>query len=174
MLDFINILDSSLEEQKEIRNWRNAENVRKCMYNKEIINEAEHLKWLEYLKKSLRTRVYYIIYEGKKIGIVSIANLDEKNKTCDWGFYCNDNLPKGVGIGKIIEQEFISFIFNNFNIEKINCQVLSNNLKVVRMHERYGFILEGVLRKNILHDNERLDVYCLGITKEEWKNKYGK
>ena len=42
------------------------------------------------------------------------------------------------------------------------------------MHERYGFILEGVLRKNILHDNERLDVYCLGITKEEWKNRYEK
>lgn len=172
MIEFKNILDSKIEEQKEIRNWRNDIEIRKYMYNSEIISEDEHLKWLENLESNSKQKVYYIMYDNKKIGIVSIANLDLKNKTCDWAFYFNNNIEKGKGIGKIVEKEFVKYIFKNFEIEKLNCQVLSNNLKVVEMHKKFGFTLEGVLRKNILQNNEKLDVYWLGITKEEWSKKY--
>lgn len=39
------------------------------------------------------------------------------------------------------------------------------------MHQKFGFELEGVRRKNILKDGNRIDVILLGITKEEWKSK---
>ena len=174
MIRFKDILESSIEEQKEIRNWRNDEEIRKYMYNSSIISEDEHLKWLSMLKENKKIKVFYIIYENKKVGIVSIANYDKKNKTCDWAFYFNNNIEKGKGIGKIVEKEFVRYIFENFEIEKLNCQVLSNNLKVVEMHKKFGFTLEGVLRKNIINSRERLDVYWLGLTKEEWKEKYDK
>jgi UDP-4-amino-4,6-dideoxy-N-acetyl-beta-L-altrosamine N-acetyltransferase len=39
------------------------------------------------------------------------------------------------------------------------------------MHQKFGFELEGVRRKNIIKDGSRIDVVLLGITKEEWKSK---
>jgi RimJ/RimL family protein N-acetyltransferase len=39
---------------------------------------------------------------------------------------------------------------------------------VVKMHQKFGFPIEGVGRKNILRGGERIDVVLLGITIEEW------
>lgn len=59
----------------------------------------------------------------------------------------------------------------NADIEKLNCEVLETNPAVIKMHQKFGFELEGVRRKNILKDGSRIDVVLLGITKEEWKDK---
>lgn len=174
MIKFLNVLSSSLDEQLEIRKWRNEEEVRKYMYTSNVISEKEHLKWINLLKESNDIKVYYIIFENNKIGIASISKIDKTNKICDWAFYFNNNIKKGIGIGKIVEKEFVNYIFNNFDIEKLNCEVLSNNLKIVEMHKKFGFTLEGILRKNILKNNERLDIYKLGLLKEEWSNRYEK
>jgi UDP-4-amino-4,6-dideoxy-N-acetyl-beta-L-altrosamine N-acetyltransferase len=172
MIKFLNILLSSVEEQKEIREWRNDLEVRKYMYNTEIITEEEHLKWLDSLKTRKDTDVFYVLYEGKKIGIASVNQLDLKNKICEWGLYFNNNIERGKGIGKLVEKEFIKYMFDNYDIDKINCGVLSNNLKVVEMHKKFGWTLEGILRKNILINGERLDIYLLGLLREEWSKKY--
>jgi len=37
------------------------------------------------------------------------------------------------------------------------------------LHKKFGFVEEGIRRKNVIKNNERIDVYLLGILKEEWK-----
>lgn len=49
-INFVNILDADIEQQMNIRNWRNNENIRKYMLNDHIISEEKHLDWLESLK----------------------------------------------------------------------------------------------------------------------------
>jgi len=39
---------------------------------------------------------------------------------------------------------------------------------VVKMHQKFGFAIEGVRRKNILKEGARVDVVLLGITRDEW------
>ena len=83
MIGFENILNSTLEEQKEIRIWRNKEDIRKYMFNNEIISEEEHLKWLESLKRAINKEVFYVIYNNVKIGIASIDKYQKRFMNLD-------------------------------------------------------------------------------------------
>ena len=104
MISFENILNSTLEEQKEIRIWRNKEDVRKYMFNNKIISEKEHLKWLESLKRATNKEVFYVVYNNIKIGIASIDKISEE--IYEFGYYLNDLVPKGKGIGKKVYYYF--------------------------------------------------------------------
>ena len=109
MIRFENILKSTLKEQKEIREWRNDPKVRKFMYNSEIITEEQHLKWIDSLKKSENTDVFFIIYAEQKIGIVSVKKIS--TKIYNWGIYLNNSVEKGKGIGREIGEKFLKFLF---------------------------------------------------------------
>ena len=53
-------------------------------------------------------------------------------------------------------------------LEKLNCEVLEINPAVIKMHQKFGFVIEGVRRENIIRDGKRVSVVLLGITKSEW------
>lgn len=167
-LIFKNINDLDFDTQMKVREWRNEESVRVNMYDDSIISEEDHKNWLISLKNNSKRIVFVIYFEGREIGVISIDNIDYKNKKCEWAFYIFDSNLRGKGIGKRLEITMIDYIFNELNMEKLNCSVLSNNLSVVEMHKHFGFTVEGILRKNYIKNNERIDVYLLGMLKEEW------
>lgn len=167
-LIFRNINDLDFETQMKVREWRNEESIRKNMYDDSIISEENHRKWLNSLKNNTNRFVFVIYFEGREIGVISIDNIDYINKKCEWAFYIFDANLRGKGIGKRLEISMIDYIFNVLKMEKLNCAVLSNNLNVVEMHKHFGFKVEGILRQNYLKNGKRIDVYLLGMLKDEW------
>lgn len=167
-LIFKNINDLDYDTQMKVRDWRNEESIRKYMYDDSIISEENHKKWLTSLKTNNNRFVFVIYFEDREIGVISIDNIDYVNKKCEWAFYIFDPNLRGKGIGKRLEISMIDYIFNELKMEKLNCAVLANNLNVVEMHKHFGFQVEGIIRQNYIKDNERIDVYLLGMLKEEW------
>lgn len=167
-MTFTNILSCPIELQQEVRNWRNQNEIRKNMYSDHIISSDEHNQWLTSLHDASTNHVYIAFNDNIPIGLVSINNYKPLWSTADWAFYLNPDYLSHKGLGAALEYHFLNFIFNKFELTKLNCEVLEINPLVVKLHQKFGFIIEGIKRKNIIKDNKRIDVVLLGILYEEW------
>lgn len=174
---FKDITTVDLELQLAVRGWRNHIDIRKNMYTDNIISAEQHQAWLNSLTTNPSTKVYIAYKNSDAIGIVSISNINAIHKNADWAFYLNPEFLSTKGLGTLMEYHFLNHVFNDFDIEKLNCEVLEINPSVIKLHKKFGFTEEGVRRKNVIKNNERIDVHLLGIVKEEWdkmKNKFTK
>jgi len=167
-LEFKNILDCPDDLKLKVREWRNLEDVRKYMYTDRIIEHDEHIKWLDTLATNEKNRFFIVFFDDKPIGAVSLNNINLDFKTTDWAFYIFDESARKKGVGAAIEMYFLDYVFTECGFEKLNCEVIASNEAVVKMHQKFGFKIEGVRRKNILKNDERIDVVLLGILKNEW------
>jgi len=174
---FLDMTMAKQDLQLKVREWRNHPEIRKNMYTDNIISLTQHKKWLSTLINNKTTKVYIAYNNNDAIGIVSINNINEIHKNADWAFYLNPEFLTTKGLGSLMEYHFLNYIFEAFEIEKLNCEVLASNPSVIKLHKKFGFIEEGIRRKNIVKNNIRVDVHLLGIFKEEWeqiRNKFVK
>jgi UDP-4-amino-4,6-dideoxy-N-acetyl-beta-L-altrosamine N-acetyltransferase len=169
-MHFLLLTDADLDVQTRVRELRNHPDVRKFMYTTHEIGEAEHRAWLDSLKGNERQSVFAVISEGAVIGVVSLNAINRVQKSADWAFYL-DVEAQGRGVGSLMESWVLDYAFETAGLEKLNCEVLAINPAVIKMHQKFGFEIEGVRRQNILRDSQRLDVVLLGITKDEWRAK---
>ncbi len=169
-MQFLPLLDADAAVQARVRLLRNQPDVRKYMYTAHVISEAEHQAWLDSLRGNARQSVFVVIADEQPIGIVSLNAINATQKTADWAFYLDPQV-QGKGFGSLVEFWLLDHAFDGAGLEKLNCEVLQSNTAVISMHEKFGFVIEGIRRQNILKDGKRLDVVMLGITQDEWKAK---
>lgn len=166
-MEFVPILDLPTDLQAVVRLLRNQPDVRKFMYTAHEISETEHARWLASLQSNPRQQVFVILNEKSAVGVVSLNAINTTHKTADWAFYL-DSSVQGKGMGSQVEFWLLDYAFGQAGLEKLNCEVLEINPAVIKMHQKFGFSIEGVRRKNVIKDGQRIDVALLGITKDEW------
>jgi UDP-4-amino-4,6-dideoxy-N-acetyl-beta-L-altrosamine N-acetyltransferase len=169
-MQFLPLTDASPAVQAHVRTLRNQPDVRKFMYTSHEISEQEHANWLASLQGNPRQQVFVVIKDEQAVGVVSLNAINVLHKSADWAFYLDAGL-QGKGLGSVVEFWMLDYAFGVAGLEKLNCEVLAMNAAVVKMHQKFGFEIEGVRRQNILREGARIDVVLLGITKEEWQNK---
>ena len=137
------------------------------MYTDHIIGIDEHLKWINHLKTDDKQIVFAVLDEQNvPLGVISVNALDRKHKKADWAYYLTSS-ARG-GLGSALEYSFINFVFGSLGIQKLNCEVISGNDAVIKLHEKFLFQKEGIRRSNIIKDGKRIDVHFLGLTRDEW------
>ncbi len=168
-IEFINIKEEDLEL---IRGWRNSEGVSKYMYTDQNISKEQQKKWFENQVKGSETNRYWIItYNNEKVGLVSINNIDKQNNKCSWAFYIGIPDLKGGGVGSIVEYKVIEFVFSELKMNKLCCEVFAFNKGVIKLHGKFGFVEEGLLKQHIYKAGKYLDVYTFALFPEQWAEK---
>jgi len=142
---------------------RNQHHIRKNMINDQIIKVNDHINWL---KNNItdKKNIFYLIYVKKKIaGLIRFIIRDNE---ADWSFYLEKNC-KNI-YGAYVEYLAIERIFRLKKIDILRCQVLSNNIRIVSLHKKFGFTINKI-EKEILHrENSYLDLFFLENNKESW------
>ena len=145
---------------------RNQDHIRKNMINDQIIKFDDHINWL---KNNItdKQNIFYLIYIKSKIaGLVRF--IINKNKA-EWSFYLEKNCRNIYGA--FIEYLAIEKIFKLKRIDILECQVLSENLRILSLHKKFGFTIARV-EKNILYrENKYLDILFLTNNKNSWNIK---
>lgn len=160
------IHDSELEL---MRAWRNAPAVRKNMYTRHEISQQEHLSWWARVRENSKQKYFMYEYQGQPSGIVAFTDIDNASSNCSWAFYASTEAPRGTGS----RMEFLALehIFLEIGLHKLYCQVLAYNAPVVKLHQKFGFEIEGVFREHHCVDGEYVDIVCLGLLAQEWQKK---
>jgi UDP-4-amino-4,6-dideoxy-N-acetyl-beta-L-altrosamine N-acetyltransferase len=164
---FSPLLEESAQVIERIRQLRNADGVRAYMYSDHVITQEEHAAWVESLRSNQRERQIVIRYLDEVVGMVALRGIRWHDHAADWAFYLSDDM-QGRGVGGVVEFMLLDLAFLELGLQKVNCEVLETNPRVVEMHQKFGFKLEGTRRANVEKDDRRLDVHLLGIMADEW------
>ncbi|MFD1983355.1 UDP-4-amino-4,6-dideoxy-N-acetyl-beta-L-altrosamine N-acetyltransferase [Mesorhizobium newzealandense] len=156
------------DELELMRSWRNAPAVRANMYTRHEISQAEHLSWWK--QTSGCDDQKYFMYECNGIGhgIVGITSIDFLNANCSWAFYASTDAPKGVG--SRMEYLALEYVFGQMGLHKLYCEVLAFNEAVIKLHQKFGFRVEGVFHQHHSIDGKYVDIYRLGLLAPEWSS----
>jgi hypothetical protein len=68
---------------------------------------------------------------------------------------------------KFVETQ-LEFLFEEIGVRKIYSRIPSKLNIFVELSRRLGFSIEGILRKDSIYDEERMDMVIIGMLKEEF------
>lgn len=163
-----------LVEEKDIeliRKWRNSELINSVSFSNEQITAEMQKAWFEKISKDINARHWLIMANNNPAGYASIKNIDLENSRCEFAsLYLGEPSLLGSGIGAIAEFFLIEYIYNNLTIRKIYCEVMETNPKVIQLHKKFGFEVEGILKDHYKKD-KFTGVYLLALFKETWERK---
>jgi UDP-4-amino-4,6-dideoxy-N-acetyl-beta-L-altrosamine N-acetyltransferase len=172
ILDRVQLKEISDKDLPLVLSWRNQEKIKNVMINDKNVSWDEHLAWFENLKDNEDIIVLLFSLDDRPLGLVNFK-VDRLNEKCEWGFYIGaQDAPKGAG--KLMGFAALNYLFNQLNVRKVCAEVLEHNIKSLTFHEKMGFSIEGKLVKHLRKNNQFIDVYLLGLFKEQWEQKRGK
>ncbi|WP_439816621.1 UDP-4-amino-4,6-dideoxy-N-acetyl-beta-L-altrosamine N-acetyltransferase [Zavarzinia sp. CC-PAN008] len=158
------------DDRERVRAWRNAPAVRRHMYTDHQIGADEHARWWDAAVRDPRLDLLIAEWRGQPMGFVSISAIDARHGTCFWAFYIGpDERPKGLG--SVMEVLALDRMTNHHGLRKIGCEVLASNDAVVRMHQGFGFQVEGTFRDQIEKDGQHIDVIRLALFTADWQRE---
>lgn len=158
-----------LMEERDLsitREWRNHPKNNQCMLTQHTITEQEHKYWFENNQRNEQQKSYVFEVQNLALGFVQFEQRGLGSGVWEWGFYTNPDAEKGTGAkmtSLALEQ-----LFCDPKVSKVYAEVLSFNIPSMRLHERLGFRLEGILRQQHLLKQTHHDIYCYGMLRDEW------
>lgn len=154
------------DEVETMRSWRNAPDVRRNMYTQHEISEQEHIAWWD--RTRYRVDQQYWMYErtGEPAGIIAFTSIDHTNRNCSWAFYAAPQALRGTG--SRMEYLALDHAFTSLGVHKLYCEVLSHNVPVIGLHQKFGFHVEGILREQYRIRGSFVDSHRLGLLSSEW------
>jgi len=152
-----------------MRSWRNAPRVRENMYTRHEISAEEHQAWWRQVQQSDTCR--YFMYEFDKVpmGIVCFTDINPVSQQANWGYYTAVDAPRGVGVN--MELLSLDYAFDMLNLHKLSCEVLAFNTAVIKLHQKFGFKVEGVFREHHKVGDDFVDIHRLGMLASEWREQ---
>ena len=154
-----------------ILEWRNAPEVRENMYTNHVISADEHQMWWKSKQNDNSVRLLLFEDEGCPLGFVSFSNYSGPGGSATWAFYSGNRSRRGIG--SMMEQAALEYAFEELELSRLECEVLSFNKGVVDFHVRHGFEIEGVREDSYERDGKRHSIYQLAMLKEKWEKHVG-
>lgn len=156
-----------------IRHWRMLPEVTRYMYTDPQLTREDQQAWFSRISRSERDQVWVIESlgddgNGHPLGLLSLSEIDLVNRRCNWAYYLGDVNARGTGLAKPLELSICAYVFEQLGLNKLCCEVLASNDRVVALHEKFGARVEGVLRQHICKNGEYLDVVRMGLLRADW------
>lgn len=136
------------------------------MYTTHEITLTEHLSWWDSIQDLVSQQYFMYEFNGEALGVVAFTGIDHRNQNSSWAFYASPRAPKGTG--SRMEVLALDHAFNVLNLHKLCCEVLSFNYSVIKLHEKFGFKVEGILREQYKREGTFIDIFRLGLLSVEW------
>ena len=156
----------------EINKWRNDPKLIESLGAPfRYINLNVDEKWFDnYMSNRSNTVRCAIVTESDDniIGLVTIASINNINRTGEVHIMIGNVENRGKGIGTFAVKEILNHAFNNLNLNRIELGVLSTNIAAQKLYEKCGFVREGVKRNAIYKNGVYIDMYLYAILKEDF------
>jgi UDP-4-amino-4,6-dideoxy-N-acetyl-beta-L-altrosamine N-acetyltransferase len=150
-----------------VREWRNAERIRRVSYTDHLIGRDEHRTWFERVVRSDATAPFVFECEGRPVGVVNLVDIDRAESSCVWGFFIGaEDAPRGAGgaMGFCA----LEHVFEQSGLTSVRGEALAGNESSIRYHRRLGFELVDRLVDGAEKSGESLDVLVFTLREPVW------
>lgn len=169
LINFINLTE---RESEMVRNWRNCETIRRWMYNDSEISMGEHRNFIIVLKNTDDKAYWLVTINEEYIAVLDLLNINWQHRRAYFGIYANPDL-KIPGIGRILDDLAEKIAFGILNLHSLKLEVLETNERVINLHKKMGFTIEGKLKDYVFKEGKWVDVLTMGKINPKEENKDG-
>lgn len=157
-------LDDAESIAKYANNYKIWKNLRDLFPHPYSIGDAKN--FINYNIDINPTENFCIEYQNECIGIIGFNQMqDVYKKTVDFGYWIGEKFwNKGI-ISKAIPI-MVRYIFDTFEIERIQASVFSWNKSSMHVLKKNGFKLEYIAKNAVFKNNVLTDEYCYIILKK--------
>lgn len=110
-----------------------------------------------------------IWYRGQLAGVIGNHFIDWPNKKTVLGYWLGAPF-QGRGIMTRACHALVTYAFKNLELNRVEIQAATENVRSQRVPERLGFAREGVLREAEWVGNRFVDHVVYGLIRKDWDN----
>lgn len=153
-----------------------------------LMNNWEVLQFLTYFKplskedviemirlamqqmKNLKSITFAIVDKEDQtlIGVTSLHNIDWKNRHAEFGIVIWNPNYWDKGIGTDVARVLLHYAFSELNFHRIEIRLLEYNKRIIRLSEKLGFKLEGILRDYLWRNGRWYNLMIMSILDNEF------
>ena len=123
--------------------WRSDSETYRGFYSQEKpLTWEEHLDWFRSRNKDWRT--FVIIYDGRKVGVVTVGQLDYWEP--ESGIYIGEKTLRGKGVGKKALKLAIAWLRER-NYRYTRTTIKDDNVNSIKLYHSLGFLRIGEARE---------------------------
>ena len=109
-----------------------------------------------------------IFYNDVVIGGIGMHDWDQETRKAQIGYWITmEHEGKGIIVKSLAP--FISMLFEQIGLNKIEIHYVPANKRSAKVAERLGFMREGVIRQSCMRNGVPEDIVITGLLKTEWK-----
>lgn len=166
----IRLIGLEKEYLKDLLRWRNDPDVQQWIFQKWPLSMAEQEKWFGSYLENERYKILVVYHENdrRNIGYLRLANIDYQNSSLEIGGDIGEREYRGKGVGKIMYQKALGFVFDELNINRVYLHVLEDNEVAIKFYTKMGFQKEGLLRQHIFKNGKFRNIFVMSILREEF------
>jgi len=100
--------------------------------------------------------------EGEVVGVIGLhtSSRPRVNHKAEVGMMVHDDW-KGKGVGAALMQAVIELADKWLNLTRIELTVFTDNESAIALYRKFGFEIEGTLRKYAFRDGEFVDAFAM-------------
>lgn len=110
-----------------------------------------------------------IWYNEQLIGVIGLHYINWLNEKTSIGYYIDQNY-ENLGIMTKCTKFLIDYCFNEINLNRIEIQTATKNIKSQKIPRKLGFKQEGILREDEKLNGKIVDSYVFSLLKSEYNN----
>lgn len=138
-VDLLNLTDVSYDIKICVLQMRNHPRVREQMHSQGIIDEADHLDFIDSLKNNHDKKYFVVQYKGQLVGVIYFTDIDLEEKSATFGIYAN-LYEKVEKIGSVLMESVLAYFNDVLSFKVLNLEVYESNKKAVNLYLKFGFL----------------------------------
>ncbi len=117
--------------------------------------------------------IHYAIADenDEYLGTISLKGVNLTDKKAEYAISLRRR-AQGKGIASAATREILRLAFEEYGLERIYLNVLSENERAIHLYEQIGFVYEGAFRNHLLLKGKYKTLKWYGMLKEEYQMKY--
>lgn len=129
----------TVEDARQVLNWRNSDHVRAFMVTQDLIEWEGHQKWVQKVVTTPESYRYFIFEaDNRPLGLIGFYGFSDDKKSAEWGLYIGEaDAPKGAG--ESMCRLALDVFFNDLGGEELETFALSTNQRAIKLYEKLGF-----------------------------------
>lgn len=114
--------------------------------------------------------VHYAIVEEADdyLGTISLKSINLKDRNAEYAISLR-RMAQGRGVAYAATKELLNIAFNQFDLERVYLNVLSENKRAIQLYEKCGFVLEGEFRNHLCLSGQYQNLRWYAMLKKEYQ-----
>lgn len=159
------------DDYKVSIHWRQDDAIWEQLLGEKYFVSAEYEKrWMAESVNIQKTDIRLgicLANDQRLIGLTSLASIDMVHRSARTQIMIGDKSCWGQGIGTQVLHKLLTFAFDDRGLERIWCRILKSNLASQKLHQKAGYVQEGLMRKAAFKNGQFQDVVLMAILRED-------